>query len=79
MSVAAEGGSVSDDATLDVFASEETRSEEEDESDSVDATDPTPVTSSWSDASVCEACGEAAGRRWLDDGERVCAACKRWS
>jgi formylmethanofuran dehydrogenase subunit E len=79
MSVAAERGSVSDDATLDAFAPEETESEPEDESDSPDATDATPVTSSWSDASVCEACGEAAGRRWLDDGERVCAACKRWS
>lgn len=78
MSVAAERTGVSDDATLDAFSPEETESEEE-ESDSDDTTDAAPVTSSWSDASVCEACGEDAGRRWLDDGERVCAACKRWS
>lgn len=77
MAVAAEFGGVSDDVTLDAFAAGEAGSEEE--ADSVDATDAAPVTSSWSDASVCEACGEAAGRRWLDDGERVCAACKRWS
>lgn len=79
MSVAAERGSVSDDATLDAFAPEETGSEHDEEYDSTDAADAAPVTSSWSDASVCEACGEAASRRWLDDGERVCAACKRWS
>ncbi|MCG1001941.1 MULTISPECIES: hypothetical protein [Halobacterium] len=63
---------MSDDATIDAFTRDEPESEHED-------ADAAPVTSSWGDASVCESCGEAAGRRWLDDGERVCTACKRWS
>ncbi|UHH25225.1 DUF7573 domain-containing protein [Halobacterium noricense] len=71
---------MSDDATLDAFAPEETGNEQQgEELDSTDTADAVPVTSSWSDASVCEACGEAAGRRWLDGGESVCAACKHWS
>ncbi|MGB9964202.1 DUF7573 domain-containing protein [Halobacterium hubeiense] len=61
---------MSEDATLDAFARE---------GGDADAVDAAPVTSSWREAGVCEACGEAADRRWLDDGERVCAACKRWS
>jgi len=73
MAVAAQQPGVSDDATLDAFAADE---EGDRDDDGVEAA---PVTSSWSDASVCEACGSVAGRRWLDDGERVCAACKRWS
>jgi len=76
MALAPESEGVSDDATLDAFA----RADDERESDDyADEPAATPVTSSWSDASVCAACGEAAQRRWLDDGEFVCAACKRWS
>ena len=27
---------------------------------------------------VCERCGTTTERQWIDDGEFVCPACKRW-
>ncbi|MXR22519.1 DUF7573 domain-containing protein [Halobacterium bonnevillei] len=38
------------------------------------------VTSSWlGDGGTCSACGEPAGRLWVDGGVRVCTTCKPWT
>lgn len=36
------------------------------------------VTSTWTDATACAACGESVPRLWQDGDERVCAGCKSW-
>jgi len=48
-----------------------------------DFQDETPDESETTSAFVpagadCERCGEPATRLWLDDGTRVCGACKPW-
>jgi len=43
------------------------------------AGDPTPATATWTAGGAeCERCGDRVERRWLDDGDRVCPACKSW-
>lgn len=37
-------------------------------------------SSQWSpDGIACNSCGEVVERLWVDEGNRVCAACKDWS
>lgn len=80
MAVAAERAVVSDDATLDAFARDGSESERDDDSEEDAPTaEPAAVTSSWGADATCESCGGPATRRWLDDGKRVCGACKQWS
>jgi hypothetical protein len=44
-----------------------------------DGVPPAESTFAWSSEPVaCAACGEAVQRRWRDDGELVCRACKSW-
>ncbi len=41
--------------------------------------DPATPTADWTaDGAGCERCGATVERRWLDDGDRVCADCKAW-
>jgi len=85
MAVAAEVPVVPDDATLDAFARDGPAGERDEASDGEDGSGKSTdvavpaVTSSWAEAGACEACGERAARRWVDDGERVCGTCKQWS
>ncbi|MES3161149.1 MAG: hypothetical protein PPP55_06215 [Halorubrum sp.] len=40
---------------------------------------PATATSAWTaDGDDCERCGVTATRRWNDDGDLVCPACKEW-
>jgi len=40
---------------------------------------PTAPTFAWvPDGVACARCGEAAARRWRDDGDLVCPSCKTW-
>jgi hypothetical protein len=40
---------------------------------------PTAATFAWvPDGVACARCGEAAARRWRDDGDLVCSSCKAW-
>ncbi|WP_058366031.1 DUF7573 domain-containing protein [Haloparvum sedimenti] len=41
--------------------------------------DPATPTADWTTGGTdCERCGATVERRWLDDGDRVCADCKAW-
>ncbi|MFT4946557.1 MAG: formylmethanofuran dehydrogenase subunit E [Natronomonas sp.] len=41
--------------------------------------DPAAATATVSPGgTACDACGETATRRWHDDGQYVCRACKEW-
>lgn len=54
---------------------------EEGDSPAVTTADVEPAVSTYawsSDETACEACGERVERRWRDDGELVCSACKDW-
>ena len=70
------------DHSLDEFA----RDSESDDAESVErgqpestTVDPAVATAAVSpDGAPCESCGEAVPRRWHDDGEYVCPACKEW-
>jgi len=44
-----------------------------------DAVPPATTTYAWSGAGgACDACGEVVERRWGQDGQLVCPACKEW-
>ncbi|WP_280587146.1 hypothetical protein [Halorubrum sp. Boch-26] len=46
--------------------------------DAVEAT-PAISTATWTtDGAACDRCDERVVRRWLDDGNFVCAGCKEW-
>jgi|AntRauTorcE11898_2_1112593.scaffolds.fasta_scaffold00009_107 formylmethanofuran dehydrogenase subunit E len=46
--------------------------------DAVDV-DPAVPTATWTtDGAPCDRCGERVARRWLDDDDLVCGACKEW-
>lgn len=41
--------------------------------------EPAVSTYRWTpDGAACDDCGETVERRWLDDGDYVCAGCKEW-
>ena len=42
------------------------------------AVGPAASTYAWSPEGTCATCGDAAERRWRDDGDLVCADCKSW-
>ena len=47
--------------------------------DADSAPEPGVPTFGWRpDGAGCARCGEAAARRWRDDGELVCPSCKTW-
>ncbi|MFO8116130.1 MAG: hypothetical protein R6U01_12390 [Halorubrum sp.] len=47
--------------------------------DGPDDADPAVPTATWTtDGVPCDRCGEPVARRWLDDGDLVCGACKEW-
>jgi len=49
------------------------------DSDPADLADPAVATYDWSPAGApCADCGADIERRWLDDGDYVCADCKEW-
>lgn len=90
MSVALQCLAVTEEATLDAFASESGDSDEataetstggsDSEDGTGDAVEVVAVTSSWSDDDgLCPSCGERAGRLWREGSERVCTACKSWT
>ncbi|WP_050033641.1 DUF7573 domain-containing protein [Halorubrum halophilum] len=73
-----------EDRSLDEFEGSDDDASESDPADA-DPTDtlddPIPATSTatWTTGGAdCERCGERVERRWLDDGDRVCPACKSW-
>lgn len=76
---------VSEDASLDSFAADDSDSEERDDSDAAElsseeqAVEPATSTYEWSpDGRECEQCGDTVERRWRDDEALVCQACKEW-
>lgn len=61
-------GSVERDAGSDAASAERATS--------VDAVE---RTSRWDPDGVCDACGESAPRRWMQDDALVCSDCKSWA
>lgn len=48
------------------------------DAEAIDA-DPAVPTATWTtDGAACDRCGDRVARRWIDDGDLVCAACKDW-
>ncbi|WP_226011877.1 DUF7573 domain-containing protein [Halomicrobium salinisoli] len=50
----------------------------DDETLATDDVEPAETTFAWSPDGVCEACGEAAERRWRGEAGLVCGECKEW-
>ena len=84
---------MAEDRSLDEFATDpEAGGEQDDREGTVDgddeagaasaeATDADPAvpTAAWTTGgAACDRCGERTARRWIDDGDLVCAACKEW-
>ncbi|WP_135665989.1 DUF7573 domain-containing protein [Halorhabdus rudnickae] len=71
-----------EDATLGDFVEREDRSRtQRRESGKTDAVGVEPARTTYAfvpDGGTCEACGEATERRWHQDGDLVCPACKKW-
>ena len=66
------GASAGDDTT-------EPESEAPDSEATTDAVEPAVTTYAWSpDGAACAECGEVVERRWTQDGNLVCGACKSW-
>ncbi|MDZ5811780.1 hypothetical protein U4E84_10555 [Halorubrum sp. AD140] len=41
--------------------------------------EPATSTAAWRSAgAACDRCGDRVTRRWIDDGDVVCANCKEW-
>lgn len=47
--------------------------------DTVETPEPASITYGWSPDGTCSQCGASIEEQWIDDGDRVCADCKRWS
>jgi len=61
--------------TVDETAIAETEAEE----DTI-TVEPARITGQWSpEGTACHTCGEEVERLWVDDGGRVCGACKDWN
>jgi len=46
---------------------------------SAGAVEPAVTTYAWSpEGAACAECGEVVERRWTQDGQLVCGACKSW-
>ncbi|MFW6317145.1 MAG: DUF7573 domain-containing protein [Halorubrum sp.] len=59
-------------------ASTETADAATDDGETADV-EPAVPTATWTtDGSLCDRCGERVSRRWFDDGDLVCGACKEW-
>ncbi|WP_226022166.1 DUF7573 domain-containing protein [Halomicrobium salinisoli] len=77
-------GESDDEPASDDGAAEESSGDASDpevETDETTATgdvEPAETTFAWSPDGVCEACGEAAERRWRGEAGLVCGECKKW-
>ncbi|KAA9399632.1 hypothetical protein Har1130_00840 [Haloarcula sp. CBA1130] len=56
-----------------------TESQTPDSDASADTVEPAVTTYSWSpEGAACAECDEVVERRWMQDGQLVCGACKSW-
>ncbi|GCF13945.1 hypothetical protein Harman_18800 [Haloarcula mannanilytica] len=81
---------MAEDASLDDFldggdsedegsASEGGTAKPEDDPADSDTVEPAVTTYAWSpEGAACAECGEVVERRWTQDGDLVCGACKCW-
>ncbi|EMA09231.1 hypothetical protein SAMN05443574_102240 [Haloarcula vallismortis] len=76
------GDESEDEREGDTPAGDDTTEMESDAPDSeasTDAVDPAVTTYAWSsEGAACAECGEVVERRWTQDGQLVCGACKAW-
>lgn len=64
--------------SLDDFRSDEATDDTEDATPNPGGDGISP-TYTWSpDGAACAACGAVVERRWREDGDLVCPACKSW-
>jgi hypothetical protein len=67
-----------EDSSLDSFLDAD-ESESAAGSDTTDESESAESTYAWDpEGAACEGCGAVVERRWRDDGDLVCDACKSW-
>lgn len=78
-----DGGEAAEDAVSEPETDDDERSEAGDATAAAsperETVEPAVTTYAWSpEGAACADCGEVVERRWEQDGQLVCGACKAW-